>query len=112
MLVWAVPTVLHTLLRPGDFVEAFQEALQRSTPPSSPEEWREHLAAALACRTAIRAGDLLSAAQMHALVEAITQQRLAYACPHGRPTHVTLSLAELERRFLRLTPSPPERGQG
>jgi hypothetical protein len=30
---------------------------------------------------------------------------MAYACPHGRPTHVTLSLAELERRFLRLPPS-------
>jgi DNA mismatch repair protein MutL len=112
VVVRAVPTVLHTLLRPGNLVEAFQEALQRSTPQASPEEWREHLAAALACRTAIRAGDPLSAAQMHALVEAVTQQRLAYACPHGRPTHVTLSLAELERRFLRLTPSPPERGQG
>ncbi len=49
--------------------------------------------------------------QMASLVEAVTHQRLAYACPHGRPTHVTLSLAELERRFLRLTPSP-ERGQG
>jgi len=112
VLVRAVPTVLHTLLRPGNLVEAFQEALQRSTPQSSPEEGREHLAAALACRTAIRAGDLLSAAQMQALVDAVTQQRLAYACPHGRPTHVTLSLAELERRFLRLTSSPPERGQG
>jgi len=112
VLVRAVPTVLHALLRPGNLVEAFQEALRRSTPQPSPEEGCEHLAAALACRTAIRAGDLLSAAQMHALVEAVTQQRLAYACPHGRPTHVTLSLAELERRFLRLSSSPPERGQG
>jgi DNA mismatch repair ATPase MutL len=34
-------------------------------------------------------------------MEAVTQQRLAYTCPHGRPTYVTLSLAELERRFLR-----------
>jgi len=108
MLVRAVPTVLHTLLRPGNLLEAFQEAMQRSTPQSSPDEWREHLAAALACRTAIRAGDPLSPAQMAMLVEAVTQQRLAYACPHGRPTHVTLSQAELERRFLRL-PLPRER---
>jgi len=110
VLVRAVPTVLHTLLRSGNFLEALQEAMQRTTPQSSPEEWREHLAAALACRTAIRAGDPLSTAQMSSLVEAVTQQRLAYACPHGRPTHVTLSLAELERRFLRLSPSKSEQG--
>jgi DNA mismatch repair protein MutL len=112
ILVRAVPTILHTLLRLGNLLEAFQEAMQRSTSQSSPEEEREHLAAALACRTAIRAGDPLSPAQMASLVEAVTHQRLAYACPHGRPTHVTLSLAELERRFLRLTPSLPKRGQG
>ena len=112
VLVRAVPTVLHTLLRLGNLLEAFQEAMQRSTSQLSPEEEREHLAAALACRTAIHAGDPLSTAQMASLVEAVTHQRLAYACPHGRPTHVTLSLAELERRFLRLTPSPPARGQG
>jgi DNA mismatch repair protein MutL len=112
VLVRTVPTILHTLLRLGNLVEAFQEAMQRSTTRSSPEEEREHLAAALACRTAIRAGDPLSTAQMASLVEAVTHQRLAYACPHGRPTHVTLSLAELERRFLRFTPSPTERGQG
>jgi DNA mismatch repair protein MutL len=107
VLVRAVPTILHTLLRPGNLLEAFQEAMQRSTSQSSPEEEREHLAAALACRTAIRAGDPLSTAQMAPLIEAVTHQRLAYACPHGRPTHVTLSLAELERRFLRLTGGPP-----
>ena len=50
-------------------LEAFQEAMQRSTSQSSPEEEREHLAAALACRTAIRAGDPLSPVQMASLVE-------------------------------------------
>jgi DNA mismatch repair protein MutL len=110
VLVRAVPAVLHALLRPGNFLEACQEATQRTTLQSSPDEWREHLAAALACRTAIRAGDPLSPAQMAALVDAVTQHHLAYACPHGRPTHVTLSLAELERRFLRVTPPPSGRG--
>ena len=110
VLVRAVPAVLHALLRPGSLLEACQEATQRTTPQSSPDDWREHLAAALACRTAIRAGDPLSPAQMAALVDAVTQHHLAYACPHGRPTHVTLSLAELERRFLRLT--PPHSGRG
>ena len=112
VLVRAVPTILHTLLRLGNLLEAFQEAMQRSTSQSSPEEEREHLAAALACRTAIRAGDPLSTAQMASLVEAVTHQRLAYACPHGRPTHVTLSLAELERRFYASRPLLLREGKG
>jgi DNA mismatch repair protein MutL len=101
VLVRTVPAVLHALLQPGSCVEAMQEALQRIHPHTAPEAWREHLAAALACRTAIRAGDPLDADQIAMLLEAVAQQRLAYTCPHGRPTCVTLSLAELERRFLR-----------
>jgi DNA mismatch repair protein MutL len=101
MLVRVVPAVLHHALRPGTFLEALHEARQRITSQATPEEVREHLGAALACRTALRAGDRLSAEHMAMLVESVAQQRLAYTCPHGRPTHLTLSLAELERRFLR-----------
>jgi DNA mismatch repair protein MutL len=97
-----VPAALHNVLRPGNFLDALHEARQRLTPQTPPEEVREQLSAALACRTALRAGDCLSAEQMAMLVEAAAQQRLAYTCPHGRPTHLILSLADLERRFLRL----------
>jgi DNA mismatch repair protein MutL len=102
MIVRTVPAVLQPLLRPSQMLEAIQEAMQRATPQMSPEAMRECLAAALACRTAIRAGDPLTPAQITMLVEAIAHQRLPYTCPHGRPTHVTLSMAEIERRFLRL----------
>ncbi len=101
VLVRAVPRELHALLHPGNFVEAVQEAIQRTPQHASPETWREHLAAALACRTAVRAGDALSTAEIATLLTAVRQQGLAYTCPHGRPTAVTLTLAELERRFLR-----------
>lgn len=104
LIVRAVPAVLHDVLRPGNFLDALHEARQRLTPQATLEERRDQLSAALACRTAWRAGDQLSAEQMAMLVEAVAQQRLAYTCPHGRPTHLTLSLAELERRFLRLFP--------
>jgi DNA mismatch repair protein MutL len=102
MIVRAVPAVLQPLLRPGQLLEAIQEAMQRTTPQMSPEALRDCLAAALACRTAIRAGDPLAPAQMTTLVEAMAHQHLPYTCPHGRPTHVILSMAEIERRFLRL----------
>jgi DNA mismatch repair protein MutL len=104
MMVHAVPAALQDLVRPGTLLEALQEAQQRLPSRASPDEVYEQLCAALACRHAWRAGDGLSSAQMSELVTAVSQQRLAYTCPHGRPTHVTLSLSELERRFLRLFP--------
>lgn len=104
ILVTMVPTVLVDLLRPGSLCEALDEARQRISPHAPPEEVREHLSAALACRTAWRAGDRLTPEQMTVLIELVSQQRLPYTCPHGRPTHLTLSLAELERRFLRFFP--------
>lgn len=102
ILIRTVPAVLQESLSANAFVEALQEVMQRTNAQSLSEEFLTHLAAALACRTAIRAGDPLSTAQAHDLLNAISQQRLAYTCPHGRPTHVTVTLAELERRFLRL----------
>jgi DNA mismatch repair protein MutL len=104
VMVHTVPAALQDLVRPGTLLEALQEAQQRLPGRASPDEVREQLCAALACRNAWRAGDELSSAQMSELVAAVSQQRLAYTCPHGRPTHVTLSLSELERRFLRLFP--------
>lgn len=104
VMVHVVPAVLQDCVRPGTLLEALQEAQQRLSRHAIPDEVREQLCAALACRHAWRAGDGLSGAQMSELVTAVSQQRLAYTCPHGRPTHVTLSLGELERRFLRLFP--------
>ena len=104
MIVHVIPPVLHPLVGPGRFMEAVFEAKKRLTLRASPEELREQLSAAFACRTAMRAGDRLSTEQMISLVDALAAQRLPYSCPHGRPTHVALSLADLERRFLRFFP--------
>jgi DNA mismatch repair protein MutL len=104
VMVHAVPAVLQDLVRPCLLLEALQEVQHRLTSRASPDEVREQLCAAFACRHAWRAGDGLSSVQMHELVTAVSQQRLAYTCPHGRPTHITLSFSELERRFLRLFP--------
>jgi DNA mismatch repair protein MutL len=104
VLVRAVPAFLLSLLRPGSFLEALDEARQRLASQASPEVIRDQLAAALSCRTAVRAGEVLDADQVTALVEAFGRQQLPYTCPHGRPTYVTMTLSDLERRFLRLFP--------
>lgn len=104
VVVHAVPEVVKNAIHTGNFIEAIQEALQRLTVRSLPEEVNEQLCAAFACRTAWRAGDTLATGQLSELVDAANTQRIAAACPHGRPTYVSLSLSELERRFLRFFP--------
>ena len=104
LIVRSVPESLVQPLQAGTFLDALSEARQRLTPQSSPEEMRDQLGAAFACRSAIRAGDPLREDQIQTLVDAIGQHRMPYTCPHGRPTYVMLSLSDLERRFLRLFP--------
>jgi DNA mismatch repair protein MutL len=59
----------------------------------------ERLAATVACKAAIKAGDELSAGEMRALFVALGDTRLPAHDVHGRSTIVQLSWPELERRF-------------
>ena len=59
----------------------------------------EKLAATVACKAAIKAGDELSAGEMRALFIALGDTRLPAHDVHGRSTIVQLSWDELERRF-------------
>ena len=59
----------------------------------------ERLAATVACKAAIKAGDALAPAEMSALFVALASTRLPAHDVHGRSTVVHLSWDELERRF-------------
>lgn len=59
----------------------------------------EHLAATVACKAAIKAGDHLSQVEMKALFAALRDTRLPAHDVHGRSTIVQLSWDELDRRF-------------
>jgi DNA mismatch repair protein MutL len=59
----------------------------------------ERLAATVACKAAIKAGDELSPGEMRALFIALGATKLPAHDVHGRSTIVQLSWSELERRF-------------
>ena len=59
----------------------------------------ERLAATVACKAAVKAGDELSLGEMRALFIALGDTRLPAHDVHGRSTIVQLSWPELERRF-------------
>jgi len=61
----------------------------------------ERLTITTACKTAIKAGDTLGRDQMAALMRDLAQTEDPFTCFHGRPTLITVPLAQLERWFLR-----------
>ena len=61
--------------------------------------WAERLAVVVACRSAVRAGDVLAQAEMEALLRRLGEASLCRTCAHGRPTALLLSHAQLEREF-------------
>jgi DNA mismatch repair protein MutL len=61
--------------------------------------WPDRLALVLACKTAVRAGDVLAEPEMQALLRRLGESELCRTCAHGRPTAILLSHAQLEKEF-------------
>jgi DNA mismatch repair protein MutL len=53
----------------------------------------------MACKAAVKAGDRLSDAELAELLALRERVERSSNCPHGRPTSIRMSVAELYRRF-------------
>jgi DNA mismatch repair protein MutL len=62
---------------------------------------RERTVIFMSCRSAVMAGDKLNEQQMKALIDRMRQEDLPFTCPHGRPTVISITLADLYRLFKR-----------
>jgi DNA mismatch repair protein MutL len=59
----------------------------------------EQVCGTLACHSSVRAGNRLSQAEMDALLRQMETTPNSGQCNHGRPTYVSLALADIERLF-------------
>ena len=98
-------------LRDTDAIPALLEALDGAgadplAPPdetgADPDLFTLHerrIAATVACHSTVRAGQVLAIAEMDALLRQFEAADFPRVCPHGRPTMVHLSSAQLEKQF-------------
>ncbi|MCL4360883.1 DNA mismatch repair endonuclease MutL [Candidatus Dependentiae bacterium] len=61
----------------------------------------EKMRAQMACKAAVKAGDLLTEIEMEQLVSDLYKCANRFTCPHGRPTFWSIELMELEKKFKR-----------
>lgn len=61
----------------------------------------DRLAAAMACRDAVKSGVHLTHQEIRALLDGLSHCQRPYTCPHGRPTLIQISPEELNKRFKR-----------
>jgi len=63
------------------------------------EERREAVWKMMACKSAVKAGDKLSYVEMDGLIRELFATSNPTTCPHGRPTLVKISKADIEKMF-------------
>ncbi|HJP68467.1 MAG TPA: DNA mismatch repair endonuclease MutL [Sphingomicrobium sp.] len=98
VLVRAVPAALGKTDVAGLLADLASEIAELGGPLSLRDQI-DHVAATIACHGSVRAGRILSVAEMNALLREMEITPRSGQCNHGRPTWVKLGHAEIEKLF-------------
>ena len=66
---------------------------------NSAEKLKDHVAFMQSCRGAVKANQILSLPEMRRLLSDMNNIQNPWACVHGRPTALKISIDELDRHF-------------
>ena len=81
------------------FLRKVIDELITTSRSSSPLRLGEDMIAKTVCRHAVKANDPLRYPEIEKLIRDLLACDLPYCCPHGRPTMIQISHAELEKKF-------------
>lgn len=83
----------------GDFFNDILDSLEGGAKAASP---LERIIISMACKNSIKAGTAISFEEMQELIRRLSETKSPYTCPHGRPTLISMSQYELEKKFKRV----------
>lgn len=95
-----VPMDLYGYREMEFFYEVLDE-LASETLTGTPDSIRMRIATS-ACKAAVKGNTRLSRAEAEALIDELLSLDNPYNCPHGRPTIISMSKYELEKKFKRI----------
>lgn len=98
-LVRAIPVVLGKLEDTSIIDEMIRDLI--SEEPVRSVNTRERITRIIACRGAIKAGTVCTREQCQRLINQIRYTKNPFTCPHGRPTMLRFSRADLDTMFKR-----------
>jgi DNA mismatch repair protein MutL len=81
------------------FMRKVIDDLKSASKSASAMRLGEEMIAKTVCRHAVKANDPLRYPEVEKLIRDLLDCDLPYCCPHGRPTMIQISLAELEKKF-------------
>ncbi len=98
--ITAVPMNLYGLAQKELFIELI-DSLDTMTGKLDPDMIRDKLAS-MSCKAAVKGNQNLSYQEMDELISELMTLENPYNCPHGRPTIISMSKYELEKKFKRI----------
>ena len=96
----SVPTDLYGCSESELFTEMLDE-LAEGQLKGAPEVIRQRIAT-MACKAAVKGNMSFDRAGMEALIDELLNLEDPYHCPHGRPTIISMSKYEIEKKFKRI----------
>lgn len=95
-----IPANLYGINEKELFLEMLSDLEDRGS--MQPSELIASKLASMSCKAAIKGGQKISLQEADALVSQLLTLENPYACPHGRPTIITMTKYELEKKFKRI----------
>ena len=101
ILARSIPAMLPTRLVSAAITDLLDGIGSSVTPTVEHLEIQDKALITLACKSAVKAGDVLTMEEMINLIKELSQAKLPFNCPHARPIIVEMHRNELEKRFKR-----------
>lgn len=99
-MISAIPDNLFHIDMKDLFIEMlddFSNATGRQTPDIITEK-----VASMSCKAAVKGNDKLTLPEINELIDELLSLDNPYNCPHGRPTIISMSKYEIEKKFKRI----------